>query len=288
MALTLSLPRAWTVTEELVAPVPALDAGELQAVRDRVVAGLAPVAAELPEGVRLVLDTYRYRLALRSPERCAERPEPLAMTPATCRRAVGVAAVDRCLRRRAVGPAQAVAQVLEAGAEDAGRAEAGHGVRAPWWARWYAGLGPGGRAAVAAEATTWATQLWTGLAWERMPPPVVVGGRDDWWDLPGRRLTLRSRVEVRTQVDGRAALVVAGSGAPDGASRPELSFAALVAALAGSARSAPGRVLGMWPAAGQLRVVAVGAHALEVAADELVSAAATWVDVLLEQRGRRT
>ncbi|HAM01706.1 MAG TPA: hypothetical protein DCQ30_05700 [Acidimicrobiaceae bacterium] len=288
MALTLSLPRAWTVTDELVASVPGLEPDELQRLRQRVVSELTPLAAELPEGVRLVLDGYRYRLAVRQPEQCAERAGPFTPSPAACRRAIGVVAVDRCLRRRAVGPADAVAQVLAAGAEDARRSEEGDGSRAPWWARWYAELGPGGRAAVAAEATTWATQLWTALAWDRIPPPVVIGGRHDWWDLPGQRLTLRSRAEVRAQVDRRAVLAVVLSGAPDGTSRSELSFVALVSALAGGARSAPGRVLGLWPAAGQVRVVPVGARALEVAADELLSATATWVDALIEQRGRGT
>lgn len=288
MALTLSLPRAWTVTDELVAPVPPLEADELQRVRARVVAELSPLAAELPDGVRLVLDGYRYRVAVRTPERCAQRAGSFAPSPAACRRAVGVAAVEHCLRRRAAGPAQAVALVLAAGAEDAERSEDGDGIRSPWWARWYAGLPPGGRAAVAAEAATWATQLWTGLAWDRIPPPVVIGGRDDWWDLPRQRLTLRNRAEVRAQVDGRAVVVVVASGVPDAASRSELSFAALVAALAGGARSAPGRVLGLWPAAGQVRVVPVGARALEVAADEVVAATATWVDALIEQRRRGT
>lgn len=288
MALTLSLPRAWTVTDELVASVPALEAPELQRLRDRVVTELTPLAAELPEGLRLVLDGYRYRIAVRAPERCAEPAGDFTPSPAACRRAIGVAAVDRCLRRRAAGPAQAVSQVLDAGVEDAERASEGDGTRAPWWARWYGGLGPGGRAAVAAEATTWATQLWTSLAWDRIPPPVVVGGRDDWWDLPGQRITLRSRADVRAHVDRRAVLAVVGTGVPDSASRSELSFAALVSALAGGARSAPGRVLGLWPAAGQVRVVPVGARALDVAVDELVAVTATWVDALIEGRRQRT
>lgn len=283
MAVALSLPRASAVTEELLSPVPEVDAAELRAVRQLVVDALTPIAAEVPAGKRLVLDTYGLAVARHHPERCATAQAPFVPTPVTCRRAVGVAAAERCVRRRAAGPAQAVADVLAAGVEDALEAGRG-GVRAPWWATWYAALPPGGRAVVAAEAVTWATQLCTALDWGLVEGPVVVGGHDDWWDLPGSRsLVLKGRADVRARVGQRAVLVVMRTGIPDAGSRAELLFPALVSSLAGAARAVPGRVLGLWPATGQVRVVPVDGAALRSCVDDVAAAAATWVDGLIEQ-----
>jgi hypothetical protein len=284
MGVTVRLPRAEAVTEELLAPGPGLGSDDVHLVRERVLAGVAPLAAELPAGERLVLDAFRFRTALRHPERCLHGEPPFVPSPTTCRRAVGLAAVDRCLRRPGLWPAEAVAQVLRSGADDAVRAEREALPRAPWWARWYAGLGPGAQAAVAADAVTWATQLWGGIDWASLPRPVVVGGRDDWWEPPRARLSVRGRVEVRVRGDSGMGLVVVGSGAPDAASRSELAFAALACALAGGV---PARVLGLWPAAGAIRVVPVSARVLQAAADELVTAAATWVDAALERHAGR-
>lgn len=285
MSIALALPRAPSVTEELLAPCPALSGEDLEAVRRRVGDMLVPLAAELPEGERLVVDAYRLGLALRQPERCLVDSGAFVPSPVTCRRAVGTAALARCLRRRAAGPADAVARVLEEALEELdGLADAGQ-APGPWWARWYAGLGAGGRAVVAAEAVTWATQLWTALDWARLPAPVVAGGRQDLWSVPATRaLALRSRADVRLRVDGRAALLVVGTGAPDAASRTELLFAALVPALVGSLAAVPGRVVGLWPAAGAVRVVPVDRRALDGAAEQVAAAVATWVDAVLECR----
>lgn len=285
MGLSLSLPRAAALTEELSAPVPPLEPEVLPALRQRLCRSLSSLAAAVAPGERLVLDRWRLSLALRRPEHLTTAAErPFTMSPASCRRSVGLAAVERCLRRRAPGPGPAVASVLAEGAADAVAAAArsgGQSAPVPWWANWYAGLAPGARAVVAAEATTWATQLWTALAWEQLPGPVVVGGPDDWWDLPGRRcLTLRGRADLRLRVEGRSVLVVVGAGAPDSSSRVELLFAALVAAMAGSAPAAPGRVVGLWPAGGQVRVVPVEASSLEAVADYVPVAAGAWVRAL--------
>lgn len=287
MALSLSLPRSSSLTDELLDAVPLLDAADLDALRRRAGAALAVLAERLPAGERLVLDGFRLRAALRRPESLARPEDAFSASPARCRRSVGLAAVERCLRRRAAGPSQAVASVLADGAEDAAGGTGGEAPRAPWWAPWYAGLAPGARAVVAAEATTWATQLWTSLDWRRLPAPVVVGGPDDWWSLPGRRISLRGRSEVRVRLEGRSVLVVVGSALPDAASRSELLFASLVPALAGAAGSAPGRVVGLWPAAGQVRVVPVDASALQEALDVVASVAAIWVDALRARHRRR-
>ncbi|HUY63463.1 MAG TPA: hypothetical protein VMV14_02985 [Acidimicrobiales bacterium] len=278
MGVALTLPRAGAVTDELLAPVLDISGETLSALRGDLVEALRSLASDLPGGERFVLDAYRFSTARRHPERCGT-PEPFAPSPARCRRAVGLAAVDRCLRRRARGPVEAVGQVLETGVDDAALVERGEAPRAPWWAKWYASLGPGGRAVVAAEAVTWCTQLWTALAWDRFPVRPQVGGRDDWWDEPSTgALTLHGRAEVRARVGQRPVLVVVHSSVPDAAATTALAFPALVAGLAGGPRAIPGRVVGLWPTSGQVRVLEVEEGALRRCADDVLSAVGTWVD----------
>jgi hypothetical protein len=273
----------------MAAPTGTVSAAELGLLEGQVAGDLAAVVADLPPGERLRLDAFRFALAHERPERLVAGDGPFVASPATCRRAVGLAAVARCLRRRSATPAAAVAQVLAAGVEDAAAAESGGptdpGARAPWWAGWYTGLGAGGRAMVEAEAVTWATQLWTALEWDRLGQPVV-GGADDWWDCPGTRaLTLRGHAEVRVRTGGRPALLVVGSGVPPPHWRVALGFPALVSALARGVRAVPARVVGLWPASGQVRILPVDGPSLFDAATAVVSATATCVDARLERHG---
>jgi len=282
--------RPAALTEALVAPAAGeLAPGALDRLRTDLVRDLAALAGDLPEGERLILDAHRLRIATNDPERCAEG-EGFVPSPRTTRRAVGVVALGRWVRGGATAPSTAVADVLAAAVEDlaaaADPALAGV-IRPPWWAEWYAGLGPGGRAVVAAEAVTWATQLATALRWERFDRAPIVGGRDDWWPCPGaRQLTLRGRAEVRAPLasaGGRQALLVAGSGVPGPGWRTDLGFPALVGALVRGERGVPVRVVGTWPACGQFRVLEVDAGALAEAARVTVAATATWVDAPLER-----
>jgi hypothetical protein len=178
----------------------------------------------------------------------------------------------------------AVAEVLAAGAEDA--TEGGDPtVRPPWWAGWYGGLAAGGRAMVEAEAVTWATQLWTALEWERLEQ-AMVGGGDDWWDCPGTHaLTLRGRADVRLRAEGRPVLLVVGSGLSPSDWRGALGFPALVASVARGQKSVPARVVGLWPASGQVRILPVDIDSLAETATTVTAAVATWVDARLEARG---
>jgi hypothetical protein len=135
---------------------------------------------------------------------------------------------------------------------------------------------------VEAEAVTWATQLWTALEWERLTQPVV-GGADDWWDCPGTRaLTLRGRAEVRVRAGGRPVLLVVGSGLPPARWRGAIGYPALVAGLARGERSVPARVVGLWPASGQVRILDVDRGPLQETATAVMGAVATWVDARLE------
>jgi|HubBroStandDraft_1064217.scaffolds.fasta_scaffold99812_2 hypothetical protein len=283
--ISLSLPRAGALTDALLAPAPAtVAAGDLLALKEQLAGDLAALVAELPAGERLRLDGFGFALARDHPDRLGGADRPFVPSPATSRRAVGLAAVARCVRGRSPSPAAAVAEVLAAGVEDVadGLDGADGAARAPWWAGWYAGLAAGGRAMVEAEAVTWATQLWTALEWERVGP-AVVGGGDDWWDCPGTRaITLRGRAEVRVRAGERPALLVVGSGLPPTDWRGTLGFPALVAALARGEGAVAGRVVGLWPASGQVRILPVDAAALTATATAVVAAVATWVDARLE------
>jgi hypothetical protein len=283
----LALPRAAALTDALLEHATCgVPASDLQELRAQLLRELPPLVDELYPNERLQIGAYELTVARDHPERCAAQRDAFVPSPTRCKRAIGVAAVERCVRGRASAPSTAVAEVLESGVEDLSVAVRAQRARRPsWWAEWYAGLGPGGRATVHAEAVTWATQLWTALDWHRFERPPVVGGRDDWWDCPGRRqLVVRGRAEVRAWVGDRPAMLVVAAGFPRTGWRAELAHSALVVALARGERSMPARVVGLWPASGLVRICEVDTAALTEAATALVSAVTTWVDALVGSR----
>jgi len=282
----LTVPRSVTLTDALLAPpADVISPSELVGLRDTLGRDLQAVIADLPAGERLQMDAFKMRVAHRHPERCMSTDDSFTPSPRTCRRAVGIAAVHRCVRGLAPHPAVAVAEVLAAGVEDARGAPGSDATAAPWWASWYAGLPTGARAVVRAEATGWATQLLTALEWTRISRPPVIGGRDDWWQCPGgRQLTLKGRADVRVAIDRRSALFVVGTGRCPDDWRVELGYPGLVAALVRDAPASPGRVVGLWPQSGQVRDLTLDLAALRATATAVVAAVATWVDGRIEAR----
>ncbi len=273
----LLLPRAAALTDELVAPGgPEVPGSLLSEVRQRLRDELVPLVSKVPAGERLTVDAHRLRLSVDNPEQCKAADDPFVPSARACRRAVGLAAVQRCVFGRAPSPRAAVTEVLAGGLEEVGRA--------PWWAAWYGSLTEGGQAVVAAEATTWATQLWAALDWDRFERPPAVGGRDDWWDCPGTKaLALHGRVEVRAFAGGRPVMLAIYPGAPSASWRPVMGFPALVAALARGERALPSRVVGLWPASGQARNLAVDRSVVKDTADAVVEA----VHCLTSSSGRK-
>jgi len=203
---------------------------------------LARLAVRRAGAGRFRVTDHDVRLALAG--RHDDEPAAFAWTARTARRSIGLAAVRLLVGGAARSPAEAV------------RARLGESVRwvregnpcATQLDRWVAGLPPAGRAAVGAEAVTWATRLWCALDWDALGPEPVIG-RDRWWDSPhSALLALRGRADVRT---APASLVVL-SGPRRESARAELALVTLVDALRGRGPTAPARVVGWWPDSGHL------------------------------------
>jgi hypothetical protein len=268
-SMHVSLPRAAALTDLLLSPPgPEVTAAELGRAKERVVIGLAEAfrSARTPPGLRI--DAYQLQLALSAPDKLDGADRSFAPTPATCRRAIGIAAISHCLRDVALPPAQAVGEVLA----DSGEPTSGSEWRA-WWVEWFRRLPEGAKAVVQAEATTWATQLYSALEWSRFEPQAVVG-RDYRWDCTrSPRVRLHAKVDVQVQAQGRPVLFLVPTGIPGPHWSAALALSALVAGLVRGVGSVPARVVGMWPASGQLRILPVEPGTLDHASKLVVEAA---------------
>ncbi|HTX63378.1 MAG TPA: hypothetical protein VMD28_07040, partial [Acidimicrobiales bacterium] len=219
---------------------------------------------------------------LGSPPRPILGAPPFRWTARAARRSVGLAAVRSGLDGRAATPADAVADVMADPGGPFGVGRTGPGSCADW----ITSLAPPARTLVTAEATAWATRLWSAVDWGRLAPGrPVVGGPDRWWRwndaLGGCRIAVRGRADVRVggwATDaGRGAQLAVLDGQPEIVSRQALLVSALVDALS-SRRSdegaqVPARVLGWWPDCGKTWVVPVDAGTLVAAAEAVVSTA---------------
>jgi len=275
-------------TRGLLAPASdTIDADARVAVRDVLVARLAPLVAPLPPGAPVVVGLPLLRQVRTRPETLAVPDEPFAWRPVFVRRSLGLAVVAACARGRFRNPLDAVGPVMTE-AVDRWRET---GWRTYHWEPWVAGLAPGARAVVQAEAVGWASSLWAALDWSQFDALPQIGGNDDSWACPAAHtLRLKGRPELRVPLAaapsadrhpgdrGAVALVSLTSGHPPDAWREELAYLALVAALGSPSRPVPARVLGLWPDAGAVRSVEVDEDALSGAADLVVATVAAVVE----------
>jgi hypothetical protein len=253
------------LTTALLAPADpgAVSAEDRTALRRRLDAALAATRSSPARPGPLRVDGFVLKFAAAG---LPPDDEPFRWTSRNARRSIGLAAVGHLGHGRAGTPAAAVHLVLSELADDACRGTA----RAGSMARWLARLAPGGRTAVLAEAVTWATRFYNALDWGPMPAPLVIGGRDQWWDSPGRpAVALRGRADLR--VPGNGALFTMLSGHPGPTSPVELGLPALVGALAGDG-PVPTRVLGWWPDCGRALVLPVDRALLERTVDAVAGA----------------
>lgn len=278
------LPRARCLTDALVAPPdPAPHGAALEVLRARTRDELAVVAP--PAGPVLRVDGYLLGTSARDPVRPPAAGRPFSWSPRTARRSIGVAAVRRCLEGGARTPAEAVAATA---ARMAGDARAGLASRVSP-ASWLATLEDGARAAVLAEATTWATHLFEAVEWRRLDPQPAVGCADRWWDCPGvRTVALRGRADVRVGAPGgRQVLLTMAAGRPGPTSRVELALAALVDVAAGPSMPPPARVVGWWPECGRALVLCVDLELLEETARSVVAAVRRATEARTQDSARR-
>jgi hypothetical protein len=178
-------------------------------VRDRMLAGVVPRAEQLAPSAPLEINLAVLRQVRSHPE-TVTRPDPaFAWKPVFVRRSLGLAVVQACIDGRFRTPADAAEPVAAEAVEEWRRT----GWRTYHWEPWLAGLAPGGRVAVVAEAVTWATALWSTFDWRGFDAAPRLGGVDDQWLLPAdRTVRLKGRSELRVPVR----LGASGSGSGSG------------------------------------------------------------------------
>jgi hypothetical protein len=283
--------RAADLTRALTAPpIAPIDDDTRLALRDRLVSAIGPIVEYLPPGDDVVVNLPLLRQARTCPELLSAPPEAFAWKPLFVRRSLGLAIVRSCVSGRFRTPMEAAAPVSEEALIEWQRT----GWRTFHWEPWFAGLAPGARATVLADAVSWATPLWSALEWGAIPGLPVVGGVDDQWTCPAPRpVRLKGRSELRVAVGGdRAwpddgglvdqpvALVSMSGGRSRAPWAEELAFLALAAALRSPSRPVPARVLGLWPDSGTHSVVDITSDTLMAAVDLVVAT----VDAVVESR----
>ena len=225
-------------TEVVIAPPgPAVDVSELDRARQRVLAGIAEAfrsarSRPRPRDRRPRIDAYQLQVALADPEGLMRPERPFNPSPASSRRAIGLAALSRCMRDPALAPAKAVEEILTEVHVAGGRSNGG-----AWWEEWFRLLPDGAAAVVQAEATTWATQLNSALEWRRFDPQALLG-RDYRFECTRSPLvTLHAQIDVEVRSQGKPVLLVAPTGIAGPYWSAALALNALVAGLAGGAGS---------------------------------------------------
>jgi hypothetical protein len=261
--LHVTLPRSTAVTHVLLNP-PHGSSPEtaLAGCRDHIERELRTVRRSAPAGRSIRIDSYRVQLALEAPHELQWLERSFSPSAAACRRAIGIEIVSKCLTD-ATQPAAQVAGVLAA----AGRG-ATTSVERSWWGDWFATIPPAGRAAATSEALTWATQLFGALDWSRLTDARI--GEDRRWDCPGaQRVAVHAKVDVRIEVDGRPVFFLMPTGVPGPNWWAPLALSALVTGLVDGPTSVPARVVALWPASGQVRILDLEPETLERAASTI-------------------
>jgi hypothetical protein len=245
--------------DALTAPVAAVDAMAWRSSLEEAKSKLAGLAVRRAGAVRFRVTDHEVRTAFGSEAADPSSTQPFAWSARNARRSIGVAAVRLLLAGGARSPLEAVRSRM---AESTRWVRDGNAC-ASHLDRWVDALPPAGRAAVGAEAVTWATRLWCALDWSSFSSPPEIG-RDHWWDSPhSALLALRGRADVRTD----AAHLVVLSGPRRGSVRAELALVTLVESLRLRGDGQPGRVVGWWPDSGHLVRVDPGPATLTLAAE---------------------
>jgi hypothetical protein len=143
----LCLPRSAVLTELLTEPSDSSVSGdEIGEIRAILISELQDLTDELMGMERLRVDVHDVVRALEKPERRGDEQAAFTHSPRRSRRAIGIAAVQRCVRGRSAAPHSAVGEVLVSALEDVEvQARCETAPRAAWWAEWYSVLEFGAR-----------------------------------------------------------------------------------------------------------------------------------------------
>ena len=199
-----------------------------------VLAPLADLAAPVAPGAQPPWDQlvrvreHDVRLASQCGASLAHQTDFDGWRAAFARRRIGRIVLER-LRRGATMDAGSVARAVVDDAAREGRDGLG---------QWLSSLGPGGRAAVVREATTFAVAARAELSssWPpkgaRFDPPATFT-----WDVPGRAVRLEATADADACHDGergmvRSVLVLASDEGDDASIRRDVAWLALVSTLA--------------------------------------------------------
>jgi hypothetical protein len=249
LAAASGLPAPSPLTAALLRPLRADHCLVSSAEIERLSAELGALVAHRPGGPFRLTD-YLVRTTL-WPSGSPDPSSQFAWSAGTARRGIGLAAVRSMVAGTTQSPVDGVDLGVSRAISDERR---GRGPMSSM-GQWLAGLTAAERAAVQADAVTWATRLWNSLDWKAFDSPPTIG-RDHWWDSPhSSLLAIRSRAEVRSSsTDGRGNpvsvhLVVLGGPRRAGV-RSELSLVALVESLRTGDPRPPGRIVGWWPDSG--------------------------------------
>jgi hypothetical protein len=251
----------------LSSPGPGIGQADIARAANRLRKELPVISSCLDESTTLRIDAYHLPIALEAPERLVGAEKAFSPSPSSCRRAIGISAMAQCLRDPTLAPARAVSEVLDLALRSSDESP-----RRLWWEEWFRRIAPGARAVVQAEAVTWATQLHGALEWSRFDPPARVGG-DYRWTLPGSpRLTIHAKIDVYCSVHERPVVFSMLTGLPGPQWSSALSLTALTAAMVQGSKAVPARVVGMWPASGQVRILEVDGGTLDRCSKQVVQA----------------
>ena len=154
------------LTDLLVAPVSPVDASSWHAALADATAMLARLAVRRAGAGPFRVTDHEVRAVLHGDAADRVAPSPFAWSARTARRALGLAAVRLLVAGGARSPVEAVRARLD---ESARWVHEGNPC-ATQLDRWVAGLSPAGRAAVGADAVTWATRLWCAVDWAALGP----------------------------------------------------------------------------------------------------------------------
>jgi len=197
---------------------------------------------------------------------------PFLWSPHTARRLLGGAGVRHVLAGSSPNPLKGVRREIDDVICRAQSARTRPGSLGLWLTEMTAGV----RSAVIAEATNYATELLTSVAWGDLSQRVHLAAADPVWAVPGAPwITLRGRRDAVLDLDperNTRALLAMRPGRPRSTALDDLGLVAIAEALTRPDAPLPTRVVGVWPQSGKAVSLEIDAEVMKMAARHVVGA----------------